>query len=251
VHAEYLLPMIALAVREQGNKQMKRANNILQGWDRLSVDDDLDGYYDGSATAIFRTFAAVLLKNALGDDLGDVFGPFSSTGYPTADQPTRAGTNIQTGMKAVLESLNGRGDYDLLNGESTSSIIARSLAEALEKLSVEQGDDMAAFLLPVAPRPFFTKNFLGIPQAGSDEFMVAPMEQNRGTENDMIVMKENAIVGWEVTPPGQNAFISPKGQKGPHYDDQFSMYHEFGRKRMWFYSEDIEANKTSEETINY
>lgn len=251
VHSRYLLPMIDLAVKEQGNNKMKRANDILQNWDEQSIDSDGDGNYDGAATAIFRTFVAVLLKNALGDDLGDVFGPFSSTGYPTADKPTGAGTNIQSGMKAVLESLNGRGDYDLLNGESTSGIIARSLAETLEKLSAEQGNDMTAFLLPVAPRPFSTRNFLGIPQAGSDESMVAPVEQNRGTENDMIVMKENAIVGWEVTPPGQNAFISPRGGKGPHYDDQFSMYHEFGRKRMWFYSEDVETHKTSEETINY
>lgn len=251
VHAAYLLPMVDTAVREQGNNRMKRANTILQEWDRMSLDGDLDGYYDGAATAIFRTFVAVLLENALSDDLGSAFGPFSSTGYPTVDKPTGAGTNIQVGMKAVIESLNGRGEYDLLNGESTSSIIARSLAETLEKLSVEQGDDMSAFLLPVAPRPFSTKNFLGIPQAGDDEYMVAPAEQNRGTENDMIVMKEGAIVGWEVTPPGQNAFISPTGQKGPHYDDQFRMYHEFGKKRMWFYKEDVEAHKTSEETIVY
>jgi penicillin amidase len=251
VHATYLLPMIELAVKEQGNHQLKRANEILQSWDGQSVDDDRDGNYDGTATAIFRTFVGVLLINALSDDLGSAFGPFSSTGYPTADKPTGAGTNIQAGMKAVIESLNGRGDYDLLNGESTSGIIARSLAETLEKLSAEQGNDLSAFLLPVASRPFSTKNFLGIPQAGSDEHMVAPIEQNRGTENDMIVMKEDAIVGWEVTPPGQNAFISPTGQKGPHYDDQFRMYHEFGRKRMWFYEEDVEAHKTSEETISY
>ena len=251
VHAAYLLPMIELAVREQGNNQLKRANDILQSWDGQSVDSDRDGNYDGAATAIFRTFVEVLLINALSDDLGGAFGPFSSTGYPTADKPTGAGTNIQAGMKAVIESLNGREDYDLLNGESTSSIIARSLAETLEKLSAEQGNDLSAFLLPVASRPFSTKNFLGIPQAGSDEFMVAPIEQNRGTENDMIVMKEDAIVGWEVTPPGQNAFISPTGQKGPHYDDQFRMYHEFGKKRMWFYKEDVEAHKTSEEIISY
>jgi penicillin amidase len=251
VHASYLLPMIEIAVREQGNTQMKKANKILQSWDKLSLDSDLDGYYDGAATTIFRTFVGVLLKNALSDDLGDVFAPFSSTGYPTADKPTGAGTNIQAGMKAVIESLNARGEYDLLNGETPTSIIARSLAETLEALSAEQGNDMTTFMMPVAPRPFSSKNFLGIPQAGSEESMLAPIEQNRGTENDMIVMNENAIVGWEVTPPGQNAFVSPSGEKGPHYDDQFEMYHEFGRKRMWFYSEDVEAHRTSEEIINY
>ena len=67
----------------------------------------------------------------------------------------------------------------------------------------------------------------------------------------MIIMQENAIVGWEVTPPGQNAFVSPVGEKGSHYDDQFEMYNSFGRKRMWFYAADVEANKKSEILLPY
>ena len=250
-HAQYLLPMIDNALGEQGNQDLQAANKILQGWDGQSTDSDQDGNYDGAATAIFRSFVGALLKNVLVDDLGDVFGPFSSVGYPTAEKATGAGTNIQSGMKAAIESLSGRGDYDLLNGESTSSIIARSLAETLEVLTLEQGVGVTDLRLPVATRPFSHKNFLGIPQAGSDERMTAPIEQNRGTENDMIVMKENAIVGWEVTPPGQNAFMSPDGKTGPHYDDQLDMYSHFGKKRMWFYAGDIEENKSSEEIINY
>ncbi len=64
-------------------------------------------------------------------------------------------------------------------------------------------------------------------------------------------MQENAIVGWEVTPPGQNAFIAPTGEKNLHYDDQFEMYQNFGRKRMWFYPGDVQNNKISEEIISY
>ena len=251
VHARYLLPMIDSAIHEQGSSDLQAANGILQHWDGQSTDNDQDGFYDGAATAIFRIFTAVLLKNTLADDLGDVFGPFSSVGYPTAEKATGAGTNIQAGMKAVIESLSGRGEYDLLNDESASSIIVRSLDETLESLTLSQGGDVTDLRLPVATRPFSDKNFLGIPQAGSDERMIAPIEQNRGTENDMIVMKENAIVGWEVTPPGQNAFISPAGKTGPHYKDQLDMYSNFGKKRMWFYADDIEKNKSSVEVINY
>jgi len=130
-------------------------------------------------------------------------------------------------------------------------VISRTLVETLELLTAEQGDDFTAFRLVVATRPFSYKNFLGVPQAGSDELMTAPIEQNRGTENNMMVMRENAIAGWEVTPPGQNAFVSPSGEKGQHYDDQFDMYQNFGRKRMWFYARDVQANKVSEEIIRY
>ena len=251
VHAPYLLPLLDYAVREQGKQNLFKANAILQSWDRQSLDSDQDGYYDGAATGIFRTFAGVLLKNVLGDDLGKVFGPFSGVGYPTAEAPTGAGTNIQAGMKAVIESLWGRGEYDLLNGDSVSAVMAQALSETLDVLTAEQGGDLTALRLPVATRPFSNKNFLGVPQAGIDEVKIAPIEQNRGTENNMILMQENAIVGWEVTPPGQNAFISPSGKKGPHYDDQFEMYHSFGKKRMWFYATDVESNKVSEEMISY
>ena len=251
VHAPYLLPLIDKAVREQDDERLKSANGILQSWDRQSLDGDRDGNYDGAATAIFRSFVGVLLKNVLSDDLGDVFGPFSSAGYPSAEVPTGAGTNIQTGMKAVIESLSGRGGYDLLNGEKTPTVIVQSLSETLDLLAAEQGSDVTNYRLPVAERPFSNVNFLGVPQAGSEELMIAPIEQNRGTENNMMLMKENAIVGWEVTPPGQNAFVSPVGEKSAHYDDQFEMYTNFGRKRMWFYAEDVEANKKSETVLVY
>ena len=251
VHAAYLLPMIDSVIHEQNDDRLKAANGILQYWDRQSLDADQDGYYDGAATAIFRTFVGVLLNDVLSDDMGDVYGPFSSTGYPTLETPTGAGTNIQSGMKAVIESLAGRGDYDLLNGVEASDVIEHSLSATLDILQAEQGSDITTYKLAVAGRPFSNVNFLGIPQAGADEVLLAPIEQNRGTENNMILMNENAIVGWEVTPPGQNAFVSPDGEKSAHYDDQLKMYYTFGKKRMWFYAEDVEANRVSEEVLSY
>jgi penicillin amidase len=251
VHAPYLLSLIEVAVHEQEDQRLIAVNELLQNWDQQSQDSDQDGYYDGAATAIFRSFVGVLIKNVLGDDLGDVFAPFAATGYPGADAPTAAGTNIQSGMKAVIESLSGRGEYDLLNGVSASTEVIQSLADTLDLLAVEQGSDITNYRLPVAKRPFSNINFLGIPQASRDELMTAPIEQNRGTENNMMVMEENAIIGWEVTPPGQNAFVSPKGEKTAHYDDQFEMYNSFGRKRMWFYAGDVEANKKSEIMLVY
>ena len=81
--------------------------------------------------------------------------------------------------------------------------------------------------------------------------MTAPLEQNRGTENNMSVMRPGAIEGWEVAPPGQSGFIDPDGNQSPHYDDQFEMFSTFGRKRTWFYPADVEANKQTEVTLTY
>jgi penicillin amidase len=151
----------------------------------------------------------------------------------------------------VLDALEGRTGFDVLNGESAHSVIVTALRDALTDLAERKGQALAELRMPVAKRPFSTRNFLGIPQADEHELMTAPLEQNRGTENNMIVMQRDAIVAWEVAPPGQNAFISPDGSRSAHYADQFEMYHQFGRKRVWFYATDVETNKQSEEILTY
>jgi penicillin amidase len=251
INAPYFLPLINDATRQSGDRRLLAANDILQAWNRQSHDADGDGFYDEPATAIFRTFLDNLVQGVLGDDLGIVFPQFTATGYPTRDAPTGAGTNIQPGVKAIVEALEGRASFDLLGGESPASAVIAALRESLTQLAENQGQRIAEFRLPVANRPFLTNNFLGVPQAGGDELMIAPLEQNRGTENNMIVMRQGAIAGYEVAPPGQNAFISPEGVKGDHYDDQFEMYYTFANKRMWFYADDVEANKSSETVLSY
>lgn len=251
IYARYFLPLIDAAVSEAGNARLQEANDLLQNWNRFSRDDDEDGFYDEAGTAVFRTFVGKLVERVLSDDLGEAYAYFADTGYPTAATPTGAGTNIGPGVKAVFDALEGRSEYDVLNDESPNAVIVTALRDALADLAERKGQSLAELRLPVAKRPFSTSNFLGIPQAGEDELMVAPIEQNRGTENNMIVMQRDAIVAWEVAPPGQNAFISPAGSRSANYADQFEMYHQFGRKRVWFYTDDVEANAQSETMLTY
>ena len=219
------------------------ASDMLHSWNRQSRDDDGDGTYDEAATGLFRAFVAELLQRTLSDDLGDVYGYFATTGYPTAATPTSAGTNLTSGLKAIIAAIDGEGGFDIFNGQTPEVVVARALRGAIQ---TGEADGLA-----VAARPFLTRNFLGIPQAAETEELTAPLEQNRGTENNMIVMRPGAIVGWEVTPPGQSGFIGQNGSKSPHYDDQFELYYQFGRKRTWFYPEDVEANKVSETVLTY
>jgi len=55
----------------------------------------------------------------------------------------------------------------------------------------------------------------------------------------------------EVTPPGQGGFVSPSGERSVHFEDQLDMYQNFGKKRMWFYDEDVDANKVSDTVVSY
>ena len=242
VFAPYFLPMIDDAVSGLDAAALKEANSVLQAWDLQSRDDDADGYYDEQASAIFRAFVRELVKVVLEDDLGDAYAYFSGTGYGSAAAPTAAGTNLSTSVKVVVEYLNFGGRFDLLNGVPSRDVIVLALEKALAS---------SAGRLETAPRPFSARNFLGVPQASESEFRKLPIEQNRGTENNMIVLKPGAIVGWEVAPPGQSGYVAPDGTTSKHYDDQMDMYHGFGKKRMWFYQADVEANMRSETVLAY
>ena len=271
LQSKYLLPILARAVNgetseqvnqqansitnqqtnQQTNQNIAAAVELLMNWNQLAIDSDEDGFYDGAAPAIFRRFTGNLIEAVLKDDLGDIYPFFSATGYPEPGKPTGAGTNLQTGLKAVVEALAGKGAYDLLNGSSAEQIALDALSTTLAQLVDEQGDQMDIWRLPVAPRPYGYKNFLGIPQDSEDRSVSNPIEQNRGTENNMSVMKPDAIVAYEIAPPGQSGFINASGEKAPHYEDQLELYAEFGRKRMWFYPEDVERQKQSELLLEY
>ena len=242
VFARYFLPLINDAVSSQDNATLLEANRLLQTWDRQSQDADADGYYDEQASALFRAFLSELVGLVLEDDLGGAYPFFSATGYGSAETPTAAGTNLSAGVKAIVEYFDVGGSFDLLNGMSVQDAIIAALENAVAP------DVMR---LETVPRPFSARNFLGIPQASENEARSLPIEQNRGTENNMIVLQPGAIVGWEVAPPGQSGYVAPNGRVSSHYDDQMDLYHTFGRKRMWFYPADVEANKQSETVIDF
>jgi len=252
LNAPYFLPYVEKAVAMANDPKIEKAALILENWNRVSRDTDKDGQYDQAATAIFRSFLPKMIEFTLKDDLGDLYKFFAATGYPAPGQPTGAGTNIQTGTKTIIESFDVSDDrYDLLNGEKPEAVVLKALSAAISDLEKEQGPDMEKWHIPAPSRPFSHKNFLGIPQTNESEAMSARIEQNRGTENDMVVFTEDGVVGYEVAPPGQSGFIAPDGTKGKHFEDQFKMYEEFGRKRMWFYPEDVDRNQESVTVLKY
>ena len=127
----------------------------------------------------------------------------------------------------------------------------RAFSAAIEELEKEQGKNMDQWRIPAPNRPFSHKNFLGIPQTNESEALSARIEHNRGTENDLIIFTDEGVISYEVAPPGQNAFIAPDGSKGEHFSDQFRMYEEFEKKRMWLYPKDVDEYKESMIVLKY
>jgi penicillin G amidase len=68
------------------------------------------------------------------------------------------------------------------------------------------------------------------------------MWMNRGTQNDMVVLKPGGIYGVNVCPPGQSGFIAPDNARDKHYADQMDLYKDFQYKPMLFELRDVQAN---------
>ena len=102
--------------------------------------------------------------------------------------------NIGTGVKTVVEALKGNSRYNFLNGGYAIDMVRDTLLTTLSHLNEPEGKEMKNWRMAVAPRPYRAENFLGIPQTTAGNVMQAAMEQNRGMENNMLVMKEKGII---------------------------------------------------------
>ncbi|PKI02076.1 penicillin acylase family protein [Glaciecola sp. 33A] len=249
VVAKFLLPLIDEAAKQNRTAPIQQLNNWLQSWERRATDINDDGYYDQAQYLFMHQFAVNIIEAVLSDDLGDSFVFFKESGYPTAAKPTSAGMNLSSGLKVSYEALRGKTQVDLLNGETSNVIIQRTLNETLAELTQEYGEDYTQWQLALYPRAFAHTNFMGIPQNYVDTGPLLPIEQNRGTENNMTVFYSERIEAFEVAPPGQSGFIAPDGTKSPHMYDQVDLYQSFGKKRMWFYPEDVERQAQSSESL--
>ena len=251
-NAAYLIPQIEQALADSEDALIREMVDRLVAWDQISRDDNEDGFYDGAATVIFRHFLTGLLQAILADDMGDTFKYIAYTGHPTAEQPTASGTNVQTGTKVVVDALNGENpSYDFLNGEPGNALIASVMENSAVALREKHGDELDNWRDPIASRPYSYMNFLGIPQTTEDAAVVGRIEQNRGTENNMYVLNDNGIVGYEVVPPGQSGFLPPDDSENPHRTDQMELYKNFGRKRIWYTEAEVRENMQSETLLTY
>lgn len=119
-------------------------------------------------------------------------------------------------------------------------------------LTAEFGSDQSTWLSPSGSSHRFSNvNFLGVPQAGSDEVLELEASMNRGTQNHMVTFSDNDTAMCSVTPPGQSGFIAPDGTKSPHYQDQLDLYRDFECKPERMSEAEVNADLQSEVTLEY
>jgi penicillin G amidase len=264
LNVEVFLPYLeqAIALSQAGERE-RQAVAMVRDWraaGKQRVDEDADGFYDAAALPVLRTWLAAMLRETFADefDLGSpLMAAVFATGYPAPSVPPRpqpGSTNVSLGARLLVNALLGETAptpqrHDFLNGEKPSAVIIRALQKALDGLAQEQGPDMARWRDKTVPHEFNWRNFVGVPQAGDDEFLWLPVYMNRGSENNLVVLSAEGVHSFDVTPPGQSGFVAPDGTRSRHYQDQLAMFAAFELKPQAFTRAEVEAAAADTTTI--
>jgi len=254
IYRSYFLPFLKQAVDSHLSMSEIDANawEVLSNWDGSWVDRNQDGKFDSAGSVIFESWLSQLLKDVILDDVGEkYFSRFAPTGEPTS--ATVAGVNLQPGTKALIRNLDGLKNnsslsYDFFNGKNPDEILLVSFHKTVAALAESQGKDVSAWSSKPHPLNFVTKNFRGIPQTLDSVQYSLPVIQNRGSENNLFVAKGTHIEAWDSVASGQSGFISPAGKPSKHHRDQLSQYQAFGKKKLAFSRDAL--NAFSEELLN-
>lgn len=256
-NARYFLPYLANATHDLTEKDgaVYEAAQRIMAWDMLNTNPGDSDVYSEPAVTIFRTWLSKVIKNVLADDLPESVD--LSAGYPSeySAGSVKPGNGSQLLYNALLGDAAGVPQtFDFFNGADQSERLSTALdalREAVSDLKAQYGSDQTTWLTPVTKHRFVVDNFLGVPQAESDETLYLPTFMNRGTQNDEVTFSDSNVSLCIVAPPGQSGFVAPDGTKSPHYQDQLTLYKDFKCKTEHLTKSEVDAHQSSVRTLRY
>ncbi len=212
--SRYILPYLlnTLPATQSTDPLVPQAVSLLQAWNQNDFDDAITSTQDEVPYVIYWVWKDKLIHNVFDDELG-------------ADVD-RVDANV---LLHVLDGANSKvpPHLDYFNGADRSTVIVRSLEEALGSLTYLFGtSDMSQWLVPRGETVF--KTLLGT------EVGRIPLS-NRSTYGQVVVLNQASVIGYNIIPLGQSGFISPNGELDPHFRDQLDLYRNFEQKPMHFY----------------
>lgn len=228
---------------------------ILKDWEGYNQLAEDGKSYVSPQSAILDVWLKEMLKNTVGQVVPEPFNAwYLSSGYETTQEGPTGSLNISTGTKILYEGLLGKESaitqaVDIFNGQEHNAVIVDALNKTFTNLTEKYGDNPAEWKMPAIALTFRNNSFFGVPQADKTESFHQNEYQNRGTENDLIVFKDDGIEAWDVVAPGQSGFVSQAGVQSPHYKDQLEMYADFGKKPLWFTADELKPNIESTEVL--
>ncbi len=242
VTAKYFKEDLIAAAAKVDDPKVQQAVAQLRAWDNMWADVDNDGKYDSVGQTVYEKWLSTMLAATFRDE----FGEFLDYSHPLDDIST-ATAMLYHVLEGGDSSLPAHVDY--LAPLTADEARVDSLLAALAALEAEHGPDMSEWLTRVRTGDFVSMNFLGIPQSFGETYSI--IFQNRGTQNHLVRLSAEGVVGVNINPPGQSGFVAPSGELNPHYSDQLELYENWEYKPMLLKDEDVAADAESRERLFY
>lgn len=259
LNARYFVPrIVAAAAGLPASDPVRRAADLLAGWDGKNRVAPGAAAYDSPATTVLRAWLSAMAKRLLQDDLPPaVYESYTGLGYP-AVTPRGVPGSVQPAAvaKLIWNALAGPASgvpqtVDFFNGQDPQAMVRAALADAVADLTARLGSDMAQWKTPVVRHRFASINAIGVPWAGAGEQPETAQYLNRGTANYRVVLREGAVEMCSVAAPGQSGFVNPAGERARHYGDQLALFESFGCKPERLTAREVDADLASVKKLRY
>jgi len=219
-----LLGLMTTQVDTTADPRLAAVVRHLQGWNRLQLDLDNNGYYDDPAVAIFNTWFETFSVNTFADELASLYEPSL-----VANLTYRL---ITTEPALPL-------NYNYLGSSSVSTALTEALISSLDNLEIKYGSsDMGQWLQAAAQLHWTQQGAAGVPDT--------PW-MNRGTYNQIVSMgKGSELYGYNVVAPGQSG-----DPYSPNFADQLGLFASMTYKPMLLSRRQQMQNKQSVTKLSY
>ena len=217
LHYSHLQNSLEQALATSTDPLAKSLALELKDWDQSWKDVDEDGFYDSPACAFMHEWLTILLREVFADDIPqDAIARYTTTNYPLSDIGPAISDSL--GVAIVARQMNSADKlYDFTNGREWSTIFNDTLKQALRHLRKNYGAKISDWKIANPGWRFKPANFRGVPM-GEKSLTGASAQMNRGSENNMFIVRDGQMVGFDVVPPGQSS-------ENP---DQMKSFLEFG-----------------------
>ncbi|NIJ39413.1 acyl-homoserine lactone acylase PvdQ [Sphingopyxis panaciterrae] len=255
---DFFAPYFREAIAASDDPEVKRAGELMLGFNGLYQDRDADQKYDNPGLTLYRSWLQVAPETLFGDDIGDWWKAIDADRYLTYQSSLllRAFQGDKAGAPLGVDYFNGR--------DRTTTMIDTIQAVIAEVKPRFPGQDMAEWKQPIYWKYFDASlETPDRPQMAEDApehrlsavLRLGPtMAPHNGGESWVGLMeigRDRRALYSVVDAGGQNLFIDPKGKGNPHLADQTMMHETNELKKTPLTDAEIRATAASTETLEY
>lgn len=233
-------PYLMQALATVDDPQIVEAMKYLTQWDNLRR-SDAPGYTIWSKW--WNLIFPVIFSDKIGEYTQWVSGELCYGAYGGYSVFYR----LLQGKDAALPL---QGDY--LAGRDLQTVFVDTMKQAINDLKVAYNNKpMAEWLTPIPTMALYPYEMVPFPIPSSVGSVNNIPYMDRGSENHIVLLNKKKIVGINVIPAGQNAFISSTKGINRHFEDQLDLYANYQYKPIFLEKSDVVSHLESTEILTY